>query len=418
MSEIVVPKKVTNTTITKVALIFTVWVFSLFCGTLSTFIMQGSNYFHASLTSAGTLESYQNFTVIGFSFIAFSFILRLGYRKSIMTILLIMVLLSLITPVINSYWIVKLFLIGTGIVLVGMKVCIYASAAIISKEENEQAGLLSLLEATWMIAGMAGMWIIAFFMSNSANHWLDFLYLYAVIGVINIIVWMFVRIDESALEKEKAAPVKEQVKDILNICKSKLVIAAIVMIFIGSVLEMGFSAWLPGFYQDALHLSPALSLKIASFSGLAAFGGRIMAFVLLKYMKWHKMLLCYYIVGLVFLVVVLFSIHASGHEITDLSDVSIMSILLPIFGFFYAPTTPVLSSSILSRTSKEKQALVMTVVTIVFALASSATARGIGYMMDSLGGVEGFKASTIIPLIILIILVIPYYKFLHKTKVD
>lgn len=419
MKEITVPKKVTNTTITKLTLIFTVWVFSLFCGTLSTFIMQASHYFHASLTSAGTLESYQNFTVIGFSFIAFSFILRLGYRKSIITILSIMVLLSIATPFVDSYWIIKLFLVGTGIVLVGMKVCIYATAAIISKEENEQAGLLSLLEATWMISGMAGMWIIAFFMtSSSSSSWLYFLFLYAALGMLNIVIWLFVKIDESVLEKEKSSPVIEQVKDMLSMCKNKLVIAAIFMIFIGSVLEMGFSAWLPGFYETALHISPALSLKIASFGALAAFAGRIVAFILLKYMKWHKMLLCYYVAGLVFLITVLFSIQISGQIVTKLSDVSIMAILFPAFGFFFAPTTPVLNSSILSRTVKEKQALLMTILTIVFAFASSVTARGIGYTMDTLGGVEGFKVSTIIPLIILIILVIPYYKFLHKTKVD
>jgi fucose permease len=411
-------KKISNTTVIKLALILTVWVFSMFCGTLSTFIMQASHFFHASLTSAGTLETYQNGAVIVCSFIAFSFILKKGYRQSIIVILILMIILSIIAPIINTYWVLKLFLVGTGVVLAGMKICIYASAAIICKEENEQAGLLSLLEATWMISGMAGMWVIAFFVSKTPDHWLNFLYLYAIIGVVNLIVWMFVRMDESALTREKATPVIQQIKEMLTMCKNKLIIAAIIMIFIGSILEMGFNAWLPGFYEAALNISPSLSLKIASFGALATFGGRIFAFILLKYMKWQKMLLCYYIVGLVFLVLVLFSMHASGQEITHLSSVSWMALIFPAFGFFFAPNAPVLNSSILSRTAKEKQALLMTILAVVFAVASSITARGIGYMMQHLGGIVGFQISTIIPLIILIALIIPYSKFLKTGKVE
>ena len=299
-----------------------------------------------------------------------------------------------------------------------MKICIYAAAAIISRQEDERAGLLSLLEATWIIAGMVGVWIIALFISHSPSCWLYFLFIYAVIGIVNIVIWLFVRIDEDALKNQKATPVIKQIRDMLAMCKNKLIIAAIVMIFIGSILEMGFSAWLLGFYVAALNLSPALSLKLASSGGLAAFAGRIIAFVLLRYMKWSKMLLCYYTAGLVFLVAVLFSLNVSAQEITKLSDVSIMAILFPLFGFFFAPTIPVLNSSILSRTAKDKQALLMTIFTVVFALASSLTARGIGYMMETLGGIEGFKISTIIPLIVLIILIIPYSKFLHKSKVE
>lgn len=410
--------KTSRVGIIKLTLIFTVFVFSLFCGVLSTFIMQASHYFHASLTSAGTLETYQNGAVIVFSFIAFSYILKKGYRQSIMTILVLMIVLSIIAPILDTYWMIKLFLVGTGIVLVGMKICIYSSAAIISTEENEQAGLLSLLEATWMIAGMAGMWIISFFVAKLPNNWLTFLYVYAAIGVLNLIIWMFVRMDESALSREKATPVLQQIKEILIMCKNKLIIAAIIMIFIGSILEMGFNAWLPGFYESALNISPSLSLQIASLGGLAAFGGRVFAFVLLRYMKWQKMLMCYYIIGLAFLIVVLFSMHESGHEITRLSDVSVMALIFPIFGFFFAPNAPVLNSSILSRTVKEKQALLMTILAIVFAIASSFTARGIGWMMQHLGGITGFKLSTIIPLIVLIVLIIPYSKFIHKGKVE
>ena len=334
-----------------------------------------------------------------------------------MMILTLMIILSVLVPMIDAYWTLKIFLVATGIVLVGMKVCIYSTAAIISKEENEQAGFLSLLESMWMLAGMIGMWIMAYYIEISPDTWLRFLYIYAVIASINLFIWKIVTVDETALDKEKSTPVLTQIQEMLSMCKSSLVLAAIVMIFICSVLEMSFGAWLPGFYEAALNLSPSLSLKVASIGGLATFAGRFMTFFLLKKMQWQRMLLCYYTVGLVFLCIVLFSLHKSGHTITNMSDVSLMALIFPVFGFFFAPSTPVLNSSILSRTPKEKQALLMTIIAIVFALASSLTARGVGYLMQHFGGIEGFKIATIVPLILLIVLVIPYAKLLKSKKV-
>ena len=94
-NEILKQRKVSNPSIVKLSLALTVFVFSLYCGTLSTFIMQASHYFHASLTSAGTLETYQNGAVVVFSFIAFSFILKRGYRQSMMVVLVLMIVLSI-----------------------------------------------------------------------------------------------------------------------------------------------------------------------------------------------------------------------------------------------------------------------------------------------------------------------------------
>ena len=95
-----------------------------------------------------------------------------------------------------------------------------------------------------------------------------------------------------------------------------------------------------------------------------------------------------------------------------------MALALPFFSFFIAPVTLILNSSILSRTVKNKQPTLMSLLTVFFAIAASIAARGIGYLMQYLGGVEGFKVATIIPLILMIILVLPYARFLQKGTVE
>ena len=297
----------------KFAILFTASVFSLLCGTMSTFIMKSPKAFGVSLTSAGTLDVYQNISLILGSFVAFSFIFRFGYKKMIISILVLMIILSVITPILSEYWLIKLFLVGTGIVLVGMKVCLYSSSAMVSKDPQQQAGLISLLELLWAISGFFGLWVISFFLSNTHN-WLDFLYFYAALAVVNVIIWLFVRIDESVLSKERAKPILVQLKDMFDILKNKQVIAAIVIMFIGSILAMSFLVWLPGFYHEALNISPSLSLQISSVSSVTTFVGIMLAYFLLKYISWDKILFLYFCVGIVFLATVLFSVEKSSHE--------------------------------------------------------------------------------------------------------
>ena len=97
-----------------------------------------------------------------------------------------------------------------------------------------------------------------------------------------------------------------------------------------------------------------------------------------------------------------------------LSQVPFSALMLAFFAFFLAPSTPLLNSSILARTAKEKHVLLMTVLTIIFALASSIGARLIGQLIDHFGIINGFKIATIIPLALLVLLILPYEKFIHK----
>lgn len=240
----------------RLGLLGTVWVFSTFVCVLSTFIMQAVSYYHVSPTSAGTLETFQNATIIVVSFIAFSYILKVGYKKALMSVIALMTVVCIIAPLIDSYWMIKVYLICCGIVLVGVKIGIYSSVSIATENESKQASFLSLLDATWMLASMVGMWILAFFIKHFPDNWLYSMWIFALLGILSLVMWIFIPFDESAIEKEKNLSFIQQVKDILKICKNKLVYAVIVVVFISSVIEMGVGAWLPGFYQQAMSISP------------------------------------------------------------------------------------------------------------------------------------------------------------------
>jgi fucose permease len=396
----------------KIAIFMTVFSLSMFASTLSTFIMQAVAYYNVSATSAGTLESYQNLSMIVFILGLFSLILKLGYRSSLMLIIGLMVIISILMPIINSYFMLKIYLIGLGLVFVAMKVVLYSTVPLSVKSETEQAMMLSLLEVFWALASVVGMWIMAHFMQTS--NWLHFTWVFAMFGIITIVVWKFTPLDESAIRQEKQQGFKQQLKDIAHICNNRYLAAVILISFCASMVEMGLGAWLPGFYKQALSIPDFLSVKIASFALIATLLGRLVVVGLLKFVTWGRALFIYYSLGLFVLVYALFNTQVSHNSITMMSQVPFSAIMLSLFAFFLAPGTPLLNSSILARTAKDKHVLLMTVLTIIFALASSIGARLIGQLIDHFGVISGFKLATIIPLMILVILILPYEKFIHK----
>lgn len=403
-----------NTKLLRVAIFMTVCCLSMFACTLSTFIMQAVAYYHVSATSAGTLESYQNLSMIVFILGLFSFILKLGYRRSLMLIIGVMVVIAVLMPIINSYFMLKIYLVGLGLVFVAMKVVLYSTVPLTVKDESEQAMLFSLLEVFWALASIAGMWVMAHFMQQNPHEWLIFTWVFAAFGVATLVLWKFTYLDESAIAKERQVSFKQQLKDIAAICNNRYLAAVILISFLASMVEMGLGAWLPGFYKQALALPDFLSVKIASFALIATLAGRLVVVGLLKFVSWGKALFLYYGIGLLVLVFALFTIRVSDNGITTLSQVPLNAMLLAFFAFFLAPSTPLLNSSILARTAKEKHVLLMTVLTIIFALASSIGARLIGQLIDHFGVINGFKVATIIPLSLLVILILPYAKFIHK----
>ncbi len=401
----------------KILLLFTVMSMSLFASALPTFIMQAVSYFKVSPASAGTLESYQNLTLVVITFIAFSYILKVGYRKTLITIMGLMATLSIICPFVGTYWMIKLFLIGVGITLVGMKVCIYAAVSLVTENEKQHASFLSIAEATFMLGYTIGMWIMGFFIKILPNNWMLSLAVFGCVAIVSSILWCLTPLDESKLAKEENLPFKQQVLDILGICKSKIVIAAILIYFVEQFVECGIMAWMAGFYEIAIHVPKSLSVWIASLTFFIICFSRILVAFLLKYIKWEKLLFFYYLFGFILLVLILFTIYVPATQIKTLLDVPISALLLPIIGFFLAPSVPVLNSAILNKTTEGKQALLMTVMTIVFAISSSAGARVFGDLIENLGGIEGFRYATLIPFAILVVTILPYAKSLRKTSV-
>jgi MFS transporter, FHS family, glucose/mannose:H+ symporter len=403
-----------NTFMVKTALLINYAVFSMFLNLLSIFIMQSITVYHASAISAGALESYQNLTQAAMAFIAFSFLLKLGYKRAMIITLFIMTIVCFFMPILNTYWAVKMFLVIVGISFVLVKISIYASVGIICNTENAHVRFIVLLEGCYMIAGVISMWIFSEFIRYAPEHWMFGFWVLGIFSLLGGLFWLIVPLDESAIQKAKSESFLFQLKEIGGLFKRHAVIMFAVMIFIYELLEQGIGTWLPTFYNYTLSIPNYVSIQIAILLPLCFGLGRICSSFVLKKLSWQLMFFIGFIAsGILIFCSVHFSVLGSGKNATGFFDVPKIAYLLPLMGFFLAPIYPALCSLILSHTPKEKHVTLMSLILIVTTVACSAASRYIGIMFELVGGNLAIE-STIIPIIVLIFLIVPYSRLISK----
>lgn len=404
-----------NNWLTKTALVYTFFTLSIFTSVLSIFVLQAVNYYHVSNAAAGALESYQNITQIFLSFIAFSILLNLGYKRAMLVMLTLMSILCAVMPFLNYFWILKVYLVFLGFALVFLKIGVYSSIGLVTNSQKNHAFFVAIIETTWMIASVTGMWILSLFLHYI--NWLYAFWIFAGLGFLNVVLWLIAPLNEDALNVEKNKTISAQLTDLLYLCKSKLILFFIVISFIAGLVEQGINAWLPAFYHGVINLPSNYSVQLASLFLLSMALGRIIIIFLLNYMRWDKILLLFYTSGALFLIVVLSLVkHHNGIAISSWSDIPIVALLLPLIGVFIAPTSPLLNSTILSTFPRAKHTLVMTVITIFSALTGSIAARLLGELFDLFGGITAFRLTTILPLLIVAIVILPYAKMINRHK--
>lgn len=401
--------------LTKTAIVYTFFCLSLFTSVLSTFVLQAVNYYHVSNASAGALESYQNITQIFLSFVAFSVLLNLGYKRAMITMLSLMSLLCLAMPFLNYFWILRVYLVFLGFALVFLKIGIYSSIGLVTNSQKKHAFFVAIIETTWMIASVVGMWILSLFLHKI--HWLDAFWIFAGFGIINVILWVIATLNEEALNTEKDKKISAQLKDLAQLFKSKLILSFIVIAFVAGLVEQGINAWLPAFYRGVINLPSSYSVQLASLFLLSMAMGRVIIIFLLNYIRWDRILLLFYGCGALFLIIILNLVKDDGGiMINSWTDVPMVALLFPLIGIFIAPTSPILNSTILSTFPKAQHTLVMTVITIFGALTGSIAARLLGGLFDWLGGIQAFQITTIVPLILVALVILPYGKMINRHK--
>ena len=402
----------------KLSLFINYFVFAVLLNSVGTVILQMQNNFGVSHTSAANLELYKDGSIAVASFLIASYIVRIGYKNSMLFGLALVSLLCLLMPSLSSFLMIKVLFASVGVSFALIKVSVFATLGIVSKSKKEHISLMNFLESFFGVGVVAGYFIFAYFVDNDhpkSTEWFSVYYLLAGMSALAFFLLFFTKLDESSVrEKEEAKPLSIEFLEMLRLIIIPLVLIFIFCAFFYVLIEQSIMSWLPTFNRDVLHLSTSLSIQMASILSISTALGRFFAGFLFKKIDWLPLLVCCLLLaaGIVFITVPLAK-SISVTQINSFKDIPGIAFAFPVVGLFLAPVYPAINSVILSNLPAHKHAAMSGLIVLFSAIGGFTGSKITGYVFGAYGGQTAFYLS-LIPITILILLLIVFKRVQRK----
>jgi MFS transporter, FHS family, glucose/mannose:H+ symporter len=397
----------------KLSLFLNYFVFAILLNSVGTVILQVINQYHVTEASASVLEACKDLSIAIFSFGIASYLPRLGYKKAMLIALSIVTVACIIMPLVGGFTMTKILFVCVGISFALIKVSVYSTVSLVTKDSKEHASFMSTLEGIFQTGVLISYWIFGFFIYNKSFTWLDTYWVLALMSVLAFILLLTTSLDESSVKVEEATVI-EDFLNMLRLIRLPLVLTFICTAFSYVFTEQSIQSWLPTFNNKILHLPDAMSVQVTSiFAGAIALG-RIAGGYIMKKVTWIYVLATSLICSIILVIIVLpLSVGIQPGSVSGWSTAPTVAFIFPLIGFFLAPIYPTLCSTVLSRLPKKNQSAMSGLIVIFSAIGGTIGSITTGRMFGIIGGVKAFYCS-LIPMTILLILLFPYKKVQDK----
>ena len=405
----------------KISLFLNYFVFAILLNSVGTVILQVQNNYDVSKGAASVLEAYKDLSIAITSFLIASYVVRIGYKKTMLSALAFVTLICLAMPSMNSFWMTKMLFAVTGLSFALIKVSVFATLGLITSGKKEHLSLMSFLESFFMIGVLSGNFIFSAFVDNDhpeSKAWFSVYYLLAGLSAIAFILLLSTPLDESNVqeaEKQESTSLADDFQGML-----KLIILPLVLVFIGCaffyvLIEQSIMSWLPTFNKDVIKLNTSLSIQMASIMSASIALGRFLAGLLLRKIEWIYVLTgCLIAASALVLITVPLTNNINGQTISLLKDVPLAAYAFPLIGLFLAPIYPAINSVILSNLPAHKHASMSGLIVVFSALGGTTGSIITGHIFDAWGGQTAFYSS-LAPICILMILLYLFKKVQPAT---
>lgn len=399
-------------------LIFSFFMPAVLLNTVGAVILNLVNEMHVSMGAASWLEAFKDMSIMIGAFILASFIPSFGYKRSLIVGVCLEILGCVLFAMFPSLFVARIFFMLCGVGFALIKTTVYASVGLFIEDPDKHAGFYSLLEGIFMGGVLSGMWIYSFFMQ--LGDWVHAFWFYGLMCVANLLVVLFIKLDESKIKHEIKSPKEEMKRDIkgmASLFKKFTVWIFVVMTFFYVFIEQGTITWLPTYNNHVLHISNELSLQVASLFPLSLCIGRFLGAAAMRKVSWVKLLFVSLIVSFCLFVFAIFLSGLVGHDGTTVNswfDLPWAAIVIPIAGLFVAPLYPTICSTIVSAQPLKLHSSMAGIILLFSALGGTTGSRIVGSLFEIFGGLTAIKAP-LIPLIIIFLLLVPYYKLVKRA---
>lgn len=390
----------------KISLFINYFLFAILLNSVGTVILQVQNTYHVAASSAGTLEAFKDLSIAIMSFLVASYLRKLGYKNAMLIALALVTLACLAMPSINTFWMTKVLFATVGISFALIKVSVYATLGIVTKDKSEHISLMNFIESFFMIGILTGYFIFSGFVDDknpSSNAWLQVYYLLAGMATIAFVLLLSTTIQTTSENSSSANHSTQGFEAMFQLALKPAVLIFIASAFIYVLIEQSIMSWLPTFNSKVLHLPTTLSIQMASILAASTALGRFIAGIVLRKAPWLIVLsTCIICSGLLVVVALPLASANQTNIIHGWADAPLVAFIFPLIGFLIAPIYPAINSLILSTLPSEKHGMMSGLIVVFSALGGTTGSFITGHIFDSFGGQIAFYFS-LIPMVALLI---------------
>jgi len=405
----------------KISLFLNYFVFAILLNSVGTVILQVQSNYGVTESAASILEAFKDLSIAIVSFFIASYINRIGYKKSMLIALAFVGLVALLMPVFPGFIMTKLLFAATGASFAMIKVSVFATIGIITNDKKEHASFMNFIESFFMVGILTGYFIFSAFVDDQhpqSTTWLKVYYLLAGIVAIAFLLLLSSQLDESSIKKTDTTPLTNDFAEMFQLIALPIVIVFVASAFIYVLIEQSIMSWLPTYNSKVLHLPQTLSIQMASILAAATAIGRFIAGIVLRKINWLGVLISCLILSAILVIVALpLANNTNGVIVTGWSTAPFATFIFPLIGFLIAPIYPAINSVILSSLPKKKHGYMSGLIVIFSALGGTTGSIITGNIFQAYGGQTAFYFS-LVPISILIILLVVFYKVQKKTTIS
>lgn len=391
----------------KASLFLNYFVFAILLNSVGTVILQVQRNYSIAKDAASVLEGFKDLSIAITSFLIASFVVRIGYKRSMLVGLGIVTVACGLMPVLPGFQMTKVLFACVGISFAMIKVSVFSTIGLITRDQKEHLGFMNFLESVFMVGVVVQLFLFAGFVDDHnalSTSWLNVYYILAGLSFIAFVLLFTTPVDESTVKgTSQASPdAAEEFAATLKLIVLPLVLVFIFCVFFYVLIEQSIMSWLPTFNTDVMNLTPSLAIIMASILAGSSAVGRFLAGILLKRFNWIAVLvICIICAGALTLVTIPMTRHLGQMTVKTLSDVPFVAFMFPLIGLFLAPIYPAINSIILSNLPKRKHSAMSGLIVVFSALGGTTGSIITGNIFEHYGGQTAFYFS-LIPMSVLI----------------
>lgn len=403
----------------KISLFLNYFVFAILLNSVGTVILQVQNNYGVSEGSASVLEAFKDLSIATVSFLISTYIARIGYKNAMLIALGMVAGACFVMPSMNTFWATKLLFAVVGSSFALIKMSVYSTIGLLTKDEKEHISLMNFIESFFMVGILTGYFIFGYFVDDQnpqSTAWLKVYYFLGAIALAAFALLFTAPLDES---KAKAGAEKAQPDDfaaMFRLMIQPLVLVFVLCAFFYVLIEQSIMSWLPTFNNKELQLPTALSIQMASILAASTAIGRFLAGIVMKHLKWYYVLSgCLLLAAALVVTAIPLAQDAAGQTVTGWGDAPLAAFVFPLIGLLLAPIYPAINSLILSTLPANKHGLMSGLIIIFSALGGTTGSLVTGHIFERFGGKTAFYFS-LVPIGILLVALFFFQKLQAKTN--